>query len=841
MCETGLDLTKMDGIKASGANRGTHHGDYSDVPQQLLEGGAQTLAKPLHPYMDPKRQVTKALPGMHLVHKRILLSDEGRKLTECEAHMRRANQRGFKDEFLPRIKWEGAKEGYYFTTGFRGTGYYLDDTWCEYNDPDEYGYVLVRAAPAVAMHRVLPKRGKVGKQGLLFDKELLDALGPAHGKPPHRYKLITPPWLCEMKPPKMKFEKENMMQGTEVKGSNQMLKERVEWIAWRMQQVSKVLHDRAERKQRCGQARFVYKAPKAVVVKHAKGALARADVPLTSDEVGVVPSGATCVAVEEALNPFDGKTSRVRLASPLEGWVSLKPFALAAAGSEAAAEFGSTQKARRAARTRKPGADIMPDMLREMTGSSASNPRLVADFGAELEPKKKVDVAALVALGDPDDPVDDPDDDDDTLKAKALVRAIVALPAACGEVAYKGEYLAPVITAPGPWTVLLEFGGVDAFDKPLAFKATVKKGMLAAPVTKLLETFAKKHAAKYPGDRSATPPWEALDAASLRLYAAGASDEDQRARRKAFKLRKVPSSTDPHLAPDTLLCEVLEDLDPGASLHGAFVVRRRLGAGRDSEAVVSARSKELAVRAEERGPEITEWSSQIDMIRANAKKGWGEPQTSEEIREYWEQQKNYKHWRTTAALKGFTTRTDDEAKLEKWSKTLIPQAGYLENPDRKPAYSDRDLARRKERDETLGSSEAKLQTEGSVSKAKRETVQGDVRAARKKAAAEWRAKMVAEGKLTEANKFEGLVQAIDAAVQEKVKEKEEKHLKKKMDEHEAYWGHPMSDAEAAKLRAEVCKNSLANLQRPDDDDDDAGVEEEKGDAYDGVDPSQIAG
>ena len=112
---------------------------------------------------------------MHLVHKRILLSDEGRKLTECEAHMRRANQRQFKDEFIPRMTWEGMKEGYYFTTGFRGTGYYLDDTWCEYNDPDEDGYVLVRAAPAVAMHRVLPKRGKVGKQGLLFDKEVLDA------------------------------------------------------------------------------------------------------------------------------------------------------------------------------------------------------------------------------------------------------------------------------------------------------------------------------------------------------------------------------------------------------------------------------------------------------------------------------------------------------------------------------------------------------------------------------------------------------------------------------------------------------------------------------------------
>ena len=109
------------------------------------------------------------------------------------------------------MTWEGAKEGYYFTTGFKGTGYYLDDGWCDYNDPDDDGYVLVRVAPAVAVHRVAPKRTKVGKQGLLFDAELLDALGPAHGKPPHRYKLVTPPWLCEMKPPRMRFEKENMM------------------------------------------------------------------------------------------------------------------------------------------------------------------------------------------------------------------------------------------------------------------------------------------------------------------------------------------------------------------------------------------------------------------------------------------------------------------------------------------------------------------------------------------------------------------------------------------------------------------------------------------------------
>ena len=56
-----VDHTKMDGVKASGRNRGTHHGDYSEVPVQLLEGGASTVAKPLNPYMDPRRQVTKAL------------------------------------------------------------------------------------------------------------------------------------------------------------------------------------------------------------------------------------------------------------------------------------------------------------------------------------------------------------------------------------------------------------------------------------------------------------------------------------------------------------------------------------------------------------------------------------------------------------------------------------------------------------------------------------------------------------------------------------------------------------------------------------------------------------
>ena len=41
-----------------------------------------------------------------------------------------------------------------------------------------------------------------------------------------------------------------------------------------------------------------------------------------------------------------------------------------------------------------------------------------------------------------------------------------------------------------------------------------------------------------------------------------------------------------------------------------------------------------------------------------------------QIREYWDdlKRKNYKHWRTDAALRGFTTITEDKDKLEKWAK-----------------------------------------------------------------------------------------------------------------------------------------------------------------------------
>lgn len=85
-------------------------------------------------------------------------------------------------ECRPANRFEGKKDGYYFTTGFRGTGYYLDTTWCDYNDPDERGYVLVRTAPAVAVKRAMRKREALGMQGLLFSNTFLDELGPAHGE-----------------------------------------------------------------------------------------------------------------------------------------------------------------------------------------------------------------------------------------------------------------------------------------------------------------------------------------------------------------------------------------------------------------------------------------------------------------------------------------------------------------------------------------------------------------------------------------------------------------------------------------------------------------------------------
>ena len=49
---------------------------------------------------------------------------------------------------------------------------------------------------------------------------------------------------------------------------------------------------------------------------------------------------------------------------------------------------------------------------------------------------------------------------------------VVALPVACGEMAFRGDALEPIIKQRGPWAVRLELKG--AHEKPLAFVATVK-------------------------------------------------------------------------------------------------------------------------------------------------------------------------------------------------------------------------------------------------------------------------------------------------------------------------------------------------------------------------------
>ena len=102
---------------------------------------------------------------------------------------------------------------------------------------------------------------------------------------------------------------------------------------------------------------------------------------------------------------------------------------------------------------------------------------------------------------------------------------VVALPVACGEMAFRGDALEPIIKQRGPWAVRLELKG--AHDKPLAFVATLKKKTLLKESKVLLELFAKTHAAKYD-----------TDIGVLELYQGG---------------RRIDEAT--------LICEVIEDLD----------------------------------------------------------------------------------------------------------------------------------------------------------------------------------------------------------------------------------------------------------------------------------------
>jgi len=204
--------------------------------------------------------------------------------------------------------------------------------------------------------------------------------------------------------------------------------------------------------------------------------------------------------------------------------------------------------------------------------------------------------------------------------------------------------------------------------RKILISTQVKRKTLLKESKVLLELFAKTHAAKYD-----------TDIGVLELYQGG---------------RRIDEAT--------LICEVIEDLDAAApSISAAFVVKRRHGAS--DEAVVSARSLLLQKRA----PVIDDWSSQKEVLAANAAKGPGQQQTSAEIRAYWDEQKQngYKHWRTDAALRGFYTRTEDEAKVKQWGASLKPKRGFLEGGE---VYSDEALLERKRRDAALGSSEGRL-------------------------------------------------------------------------------------------------------------------------------------
>ena len=405
--------------------------------------------------------------------------------------------------------------------------------------------------------------------------------------------------------------------------TNEMARERLAYLRRR--------HDDESRRRR------LYSSPKTLTICSKNGAVVRLHKALDSRKIAVLEPGTTCLSEEEAL---DGVVLRCRITEPVRGWLSRKVVTCPDA------DFGTLVATRRpllcvACRSRVFLTQVAPKEAvqrvpagNSVKGRAASNRDLVA-----AEPRTQIAIC-----------------EDD----------VVALPVACGEMAFRGDALEPVFTQKGPWAVRLELEGVH--EKPLAFVATIKRKTLLKESKVLLELFAKTHSTKYD-----------TDIGVLELYRGG---------------RRIDEAT--------LICEVIEDLDAiPPSLSAVFVVKRRHGA--PAEAVVSARSLLLQKRA----PVIDDWSSQKQILAANAAKGPGQQQTSAEIRAYWDEQKRngYKHWRTDAALRGFYTRTEDEAKVKAWDASLKPRRGFLEGAD---VYSDEVVAERKRRDADLGSSEARL-------------------------------------------------------------------------------------------------------------------------------------
>jgi len=220
---------------------------------------------------------------------------------------------------------------------------------------------------------------------------------------------------------------------------------------------------------------------------------------------------------------------------------------------------------------------------------------------------------------------------------------IVVVNALAGPLKLFGPDLLPLAPNKGPWIFMLELFGPEAKKTPLKFKATLKKVSLRWQVSRLLELFLERYKSKYPDD----PHFEINH---LRLH--------------------LTDST--YASPDTLLAEIIQRWD-GNQPHASHSVRIRRGAGTDAQPRISTRSKAIAKRD---ALKINEWStqSQVLAVRKRDKK----PMTSEELRAYWEERKDEKHWRTDAALRGYYTRTEDPAKLQAWSKIrLFPKHGFF--------------------------------------------------------------------------------------------------------------------------------------------------------------------
>mmetsp|Transcript_27173 Transcript_27173/g.83414 ORF Transcript_27173/g.83414 Transcript_27173/m.83414 type:complete len:437 (-) Transcript_27173:143-1453(-) len=244
---------------------------------------------------------------------------------------------------------------------------------------------------------------------------------------------------------------------------------------------------------------------------------------------------------------------------------------------------------------------------------------------------------------------DDDDDKDGAERRELALLApsdVVTVEARGGPLQLSGDELLPVPPRDGPWTFLLELGGPDAARTPFAFKATLKQSSLRWPAAKLLRLFADQHAAKFSSAKS-------LDAERLRLHVSDAE----------------------FAASDALLAELVTDWT--GPVAARLVVKTKLGAGADATQLASARATALRAKRE---LQVDDWSSQEQLVKARSHTPYKGPMTSEEIRDYWEQHKDDKHWRTDAALRGYATTTDDAAKLEEWkTKRLVKKKGFLNN------------------------------------------------------------------------------------------------------------------------------------------------------------------